>query len=70
MQQIEARPCINGHDIVGEWLQANTAGIDRVQSVLQGMRTAGKYDFATLSVAIQEIRKLGMVSGKGKQRGA
>ena len=59
----------DSEEIVGVWLEENGGGIARVRKVLDAMRTSATYDFATLSVAIQEIRKLGIVSSKGQSIG-
>ncbi|MBT8143579.1 MAG: NAD-glutamate dehydrogenase, partial [Gammaproteobacteria bacterium] len=43
---------------VSDWLEKHTDRIRRTQNTLEDMRVAGTLDFATLSVALQEIRKL------------
>ena len=45
-------------DAVGAWLDLHAQRVQRAHTTLEEMKTAGVYDFATLSVAIQEIRKL------------
>ena len=45
-------------DAVGEWLEQHVDRIRRAQNTLEDMRVAGQPDFPTLSVALQEIRKL------------
>ena len=40
------------------WLAANRTQIHRVRQALRDMETAGERDFATLSVALNEIRRL------------
>ena len=40
------------------WLEANTAGIRKFDGILEEMRRRQEVDFATLSVASQELRKL------------
>ncbi len=43
---------------VRNWLEAIATGVRRAHATLEEMQSAGMTDFATLSVAIQEIRKL------------
>ena len=43
---------------LAEWLANAKDGIKRVRRSLQDMQTAGAVDFATLSVALNEVRKL------------
>ncbi len=45
-------------EAVGAWLESHVDRIRRTQNTLEDMRVAGPLDFATLSVALQEIRKL------------
>ena len=40
------------------WLEANAAGIRKFDGILEEMRRRQEVDFATLSVAAQELRKL------------
>jgi glutamate dehydrogenase len=44
--------------LVREWLAANPRPVGRLRSTLEEMRTTGVLDFATLSVAVQEIRHI------------
>ena len=43
---------------VRQWLSANAAPIARLRQTLDEMRSTGVFDFATLSVAVQEIRRI------------
>ncbi|MBT8136871.1 MAG: NAD-glutamate dehydrogenase [Gammaproteobacteria bacterium] len=43
---------------VSSWLEQHVSRIQRTQSMLVDMKVGGNLDFATLSVAIQEFRKL------------
>lgn len=45
-------------DIVNAWLAEREQRVQHAQRVLTDMRTAGSLDFATASVALQEIRKI------------
>ena len=45
-------------DIVVDWLAKNTKQVSHARQVLREMKATGALDFATLSVALQEIRKL------------
>ncbi|MDH3588340.1 MAG: NAD-glutamate dehydrogenase [Gammaproteobacteria bacterium] len=45
-------------EAVSAWLETHVEKIQRTQSMLVDMKVGGQLDFATLSVAIQEIRKL------------
>jgi glutamate dehydrogenase len=44
--------------IVRDWLTSNRGPVGRMQQILEEMRTTGALDFATLSVAVQELRQL------------
>ena len=48
----------NAGQAVTSWLEANYVAVGRVQQTLEEMRTMGQLDFATLSVAAQEIRRI------------
>jgi glutamate dehydrogenase len=43
---------------VDEWLSSHRATVEHTQRVIGDMRAGGGSDFATLTVALQEIRKL------------
>ena len=43
---------------IDEWLQNNAADVDRVKRMSEEMKLRGDIDFATLSVAAQELRAL------------
>ena len=43
---------------VAEWLATHVNRVRHTQTTLEDMRLAGTLDFATLSVALQEIRRL------------
>jgi len=43
---------------VEEWLAAHTDRVAHFSQILDEMRDGGSSDFATLSVALQEIRRL------------
>ncbi|NNF66955.1 MAG: hypothetical protein HKM98_05555, partial [Gammaproteobacteria bacterium] len=51
-------PKANPGNSVAAWLEKHVDKIAHTQNTLEDMRMGGKLDFATLSVAIQEIRKL------------
>jgi glutamate dehydrogenase len=44
--------------LVREWLAANATPVARLRETLDEMRTTGALDFATLAVAVQEIRQI------------
>ena len=44
--------------LVRDWLTANAAAVTRLRETLDEMRTTGVLDFATLAVAVQEIRQI------------
>lgn len=44
--------------IVGEWLQQRSVRVERFKSMLDEMKLRGDVDFASLSVASQELREL------------
>lgn len=44
--------------MVNAWLAEREQRVQHAQRVLTEMRTAGNLDFATASVALQEIRKI------------
>jgi glutamate dehydrogenase len=44
--------------LVREWLGAHPAAVGRLRTTLGEMRSTGALDFATLSVAVQELRQL------------
>ncbi len=43
---------------MADWLTENKDGIHRLKQALKDMQTAGAIDFATLSVALNEVRRL------------
>ncbi|MEM7081206.1 MAG: NAD-glutamate dehydrogenase [Pseudomonadota bacterium] len=45
-------------DVADAWLASRERSISRAQRVVTDMRSMGSMDFATLSVAVQEMRKL------------
>lgn len=47
-----------GETLVGAWAGRNTSELARTGRILREMQSAGPLDFATASVALQEIRKL------------
>ncbi len=47
---------------VNRWLQLHRDNIAHVEQTLNDMKSAGDRDFATLSVAVQEIRKLNQIT--------
>ena len=49
---------LDAADIVVDWLAKNTKQVAHARQVLREMRSTGALDFAILSVALQEIRKL------------
>jgi len=44
--------------LVRDWLAANATPVARLRETLDEMRTTGALDFATLAVAVQEIRQI------------
>ena len=40
------------------WLERNALAVQHLERIISDMRTAGNHDFATLSVALGELRKL------------
>jgi len=44
--------------LVRDWLAANAPAVTRLRETLDEMRTTGALDFATLAVAVQEIRQI------------
>ncbi|MDX1454664.1 MAG: NAD-glutamate dehydrogenase [Gammaproteobacteria bacterium] len=53
------RKAKDAEDIARQWLEERQQRVQHAHRVLSDMRTAGALDFATASVALQEIRKLG-----------
>ena len=45
-------------DLVDDWLQQRSAKVERFRSMIEEMKLRGTLDFATLSVAAQELREL------------
>ena len=43
---------------VDQWLQGHAAGIDSLKRIVVDLRTGAAPDFATLSVALQAVRRL------------
>ncbi|MEO1574174.1 MAG: NAD-glutamate dehydrogenase, partial [Pseudomonadota bacterium] len=54
----------NARRIVDQWLKGNAVGVARARRVLDDIRELGSCDFATLSVAISEARKLCALGGE------
>ena len=52
----------NPVDRVSTWLTRHQSQISHANQTLNDMRSGGNLDFATLSVALQEIRKLSIQS--------
>ena len=50
------------HDRVVDWLDKSAEKVSHSKQVLADMRTVQHLDFPTLSVALQEIRKLAMTT--------
>ncbi len=51
---------------VNNWLHQHRVETDHVKNILNDMKSAGEMDFATLSVAVQEIRKLSQMNSGGR----
>ena len=53
-------------ETVTRWLQHHRDNVVHVEQTLNDMKTAGDMDFATLSVAVQEIRKLNQMTVRSR----
>ena len=47
-----------GASLVDRWIEQNRTRVDPAVRILRDMQSAGQLDFATVSVALQELRKL------------
>ena len=45
-------------DLIDDWLKQRSARVERFRSMIEEMKLRGTLDFATLSVAAQELREL------------
>ena len=58
MTLLSGRSRKSPEDIFATWLQKNSAPVRKFDSILSEMQLRADIDFATLSVAAQELRKL------------
>ena len=58
LSQIKPRSKRNPREVVDKWLQSHAAGVARYKRTLEEMKLRGDVDFATLSVAAQELKDL------------
>jgi glutamate dehydrogenase len=52
-------------DAAAAWLEANARAVQRAQAIFSEIRTGGVFDFATLSVAIRQLRNLVLTTSVG-----
>jgi len=57
-QLLAAKTKDTPHELVTDWVSTVAARVAHLQRIINEMRSAGAMDFPTLSVALQEVRKL------------
>lgn len=58
LQVLEEKPRGSVNEILESWLAARKASVDAVRQTMSEMRSLPEMDFATLSVAVQAIRRV------------
>jgi len=57
-QLVAGKAKADPHDLVVDWVATVSEQVSHLQRIISEMRSAGAMDFPTLSVALQEVRKL------------
>ncbi len=58
LQVLKDAPKGSVNDILDAWLASHKSSVDAVRQTMNEMRTLPEMDFATLSVAVQAIRRV------------